>query len=151
MAAELAEGKGDHAGIGDAPVLVGEVALHQGIEAAEHGLGDIAQHPGRARRLDDPAQDLDAHLEAPVVGPAAAQVEHLLGPRRPIEQAVELVLEGAEGRRRVHEARRQHAVQHLRVAAEVGGETGCFTHDLGDQSEQAGVDLEYGEQLNAGR
>ena len=130
---------------------LGEALLDAVAQRGDRGGGDVGVGEARLRRPHDRLELLDAHLESPVVGPAPRQVEDVL-------LVVDLgQLRGEIGRhfrgrgQRTIEGGRQHRIEQLGAARQMGGEARRAAHDRRDQLEQRRIGLEQREELDAGR
>ena len=132
-------------------VLAGEIGGDQRHHRPEHGLGDVGEHRPRRRTVEIAAEELDADLKAPLIGPAPRQVERLLEMPRPGENSVEVGSEPAPIRQRREEIGAQHRLEQRRAARQIVGETRHLGHDVGDQLQQSGIGVEQRKQLHPGR
>src|SRR3546814_3452094 len=77
-AAELAEGHHRKAAAGEMAVRARKVLDYRPVEPAQRHLGDVAERAPAGIDVALVAQDVDADLEAAVVGPAPRLLEHVL-------------------------------------------------------------------------
>ncbi len=132
-------------------MLLGELRLDARQQRAQRHIGDIAVGDRRRRRLDQPADELDADLEAPFAGPPPALIEVLLKELHVSQHAAQLGEKRLHARRRREEIGREDAVEKRGAARQLLGEAWRDAEDIGQQAQQIRMGMEHREQLHAGR
>ena len=77
-AAQLAQAHRDQPVARQPAMDPGEFRLHMGLQLGDRAVGDIGQRPAGGIGAHHAPENAHAHLELPVLGPAAHDLQHVL-------------------------------------------------------------------------